>query len=227
MTIFHGDHLPRTRPDERAKKRGISGLRPLIPLFFAVLLLAMLLAPGRALADDPQQQPTGVIPTVTGTPSGPIVTVNRDNPQINVRSGPNTSYPEVGVLIAGQQVVAVGRTPGGDWIQIVYPGVPEGVAWIYSGLVTVGPGNLPVVEPPPTPTPLTTPTVDPTLAAQFDFASTPTRLPTFTPPPPLVVPDFNEGGGLTRITGIPMGFVITSMAVIGVFGLVISFLRRG
>jgi hypothetical protein len=212
---------------EEIKPGGNRRLRLLFVLPIASVLIALILAPGRALAEDPGQQPTGSIPTVTGTPSGPIVTVNMDNPQINVRSGPNTSYPEVGVLVAGQQVVAVGRTPGGDWIQIVYPGVPEGVAWIYSGLVTIGPGNLPVVEPPPTPTPLTTPTVDPTLAAQFDIGATPTRLPTFTPPPPLVIPEFDSGPNLTEITGIPMGFVIVSMAVIGVFGLAISFLRRG
>jgi hypothetical protein len=69
--------------------------------------------------------------------------------------------------------------------------------------------------------------VDPTLAAQFNIESTPTRLPTFTPPPPLVIPIFDGGPNLVQITGIPMGFVITSLAVIGVFGLAISFLRRG
>lgn len=191
-----------------------------------LLLLLGLLAPRPAQAVEPQQQPTGEIPTVTGTPSGPIVTVNSDNEQINVRSGPNILYPEVGVLVAGQQVVATGRTPGGDWIQIVYPGVPEGVAWIYSGLVTVGPGNLPVVEPPPTPTPRTTPTVDPTLAAQFDIEATPTRMPTFTPPPPLSVPDFGDEDGTFSGSGIPMGFVILTLAVIGLFGFMISLLRR-
>ncbi|HUF38077.1 MAG TPA: SH3 domain-containing protein [Anaerolineales bacterium] len=207
--------------------------KPQLKLLHRAILLASaalflwILSPNLAHAGNLHQQPTGSIATVTGTPSGPIVTVNTDNPQINVRSGPNTFYPEVGVLIAGQQVVATGRTPGGDWIQIVYPGVPGGLAWIYSGLVTVGPGNLPVVEPPPTPTPLTTPTVDPTLAAQFDLGSTPTRLPTFTPPPPLVIPSFDDGASLRRVIGIPMGFVITTLGVIGVFGLTISFLRRG
>jgi uncharacterized protein YraI len=198
-------------------------------LLTLILLLGFtaLLLPDIAYAEDPAlQQPTGSIATVTSTPSGTTVTVNSDNAQINVRSGPNTLYPEVGILVAGQEAVAIGRTPGGDWIQIVYPGVPGGVAWIYSGLVTVGPGNLPVVEPPPTPTPATTPTVDPTLAAQFDIGATPTRLPTFTPPPPLSIPDYGDSGGLTELTGIPMGFVIASMAVIGVFGLAISFLRR-
>ena len=179
-------------------------------------------------AGDIAQQPTGSIATVTSTLSGPSVTVNADQDQINVRSGPSTNYPQVGVLVAGQQMVGLGRTPGGDWIQIVYPGVPGSVAWVYSGLVTVGSGDLPVVEPPPTPTPRTTPTVDPTLAAQFVIESTPTRLPTFTPPPALVLPTFEQqfsspiGGA-----NIPMGIVILSLGVIGVFGFFISLLRRG
>lgn len=191
------------------------------------VLLVLLLSPGLAAAEDPRQQPTGEIPTVTSTPSGPIVTVNSDNAQINVRSGPNVFYPEVGVLVAGQTAVAVGRTPEGLWIQIVYPGVPEGVAWIYAGLVTLGPGNLPVVEPPPTPTPRTTPTVDPTLAAQFNIESTPTRLPTFTPPPPLSIPEFSDTSGGVIPTRLPVGFLIASLFVIGLFGFVISLLRRG
>jgi uncharacterized protein YraI len=194
--------------------------------FIGGVILVLIMMPGNAFADNPQQQPTGEIPTVTSTATGPIATVNSDNAQINVRSGPNTFYPEVGILVAGQQVVAIGRTPGGDWIQINYPGVQEGRAWIYSGLVTLGPGSLPVVEPPPTPTPRTTPTVDPTLAAQFNIESTPTRLPTFTPPPPLSIPEFNENEGSLISTGIPMGFLITVLAVIGIFGFVISLLRR-
>ncbi len=62
----------------------------------------------------------------------------------------------VGVLIAGQQAEALGRTPGGDWIQIVYAGVPGNVAWVYAPLVQIinlGAGALPIVEPPATPTP--------------------------------------------------------------------------
>jgi len=71
------------------------------------------------------QQPTGSVPTVTGTPSGPIATVvNADG--ANVRAGPNSvDYEIIGPsLIDGQQVPALGRSPGGDWIQIYYLGVP-------------------------------------------------------------------------------------------------------
>jgi hypothetical protein len=173
------------------------------------------------------QIPTVSVPTVTGSPQGPVVSVRRDADQdsINVRSGPSAKYDIIGVLIVGQTVPANGRTPGGDWIQIFYPGVPGSSGWVYSPLVTVN-GSIPIVEPPPTPTPRTTPTIDPTLAAQFIVEIPPTRLPTFTPPPPLAIPTFQAQPPQTVPGGIPMGIVIIGMAVLGVFGILISFLRR-
>ena len=177
-----------------------------------------------ALADLPAQQPTVAIPTVTGSPSGPIAVVNPDQDQINVRSGPSVNYPIVGVLVAGQRVPALGRSPGGDWVMVDYPGVPEGVAWVYSFLITLQ-GSLPVVEPPPTPTPLVTPTIDPTLAAQFLVEIPATRLPTYTAPPPLVLPTLPAEAPTTTPGRIPMGLLIVGMLVLGLFGTLLSFLR--
>ena len=176
--------------------------------------------------DVKAQIPTVAVPTVTGSPVGPIVNVRRDADQdsINVRSGPSAKYDIIGVLIVGQTAPAKGRTPGGDWIQIFYPGVPGSLGWVYSPLVNVS-GSIPIVEPPPTPTPRTTPTVDPTLAAQFILELPPTRLPTFTAPPPLVIPTFASQPPQTVPGGIPMGIVVIGMAVLGVFGILISFLR--
>lgn len=179
----------------------------------------------RVQASQPAQIPTVAIPTVTGTLPGAMATVLMEQDQINVRSGPSSyDYPIVGVLIAGQQVPALGRTPGGDWVQIAYPGVPGGVAWVWSALVKID-GTLPLVEPPPTPTPRTTPTVDPTLASQFLVEVPPTRLPTYTPPPPLVYPTFPPEQSTTVTGRVPMGLVIIAMGVIGLFGMMISFLR--
>lgn len=172
------------------------------------------------------QQPTVDIPTVTGTTTGPIAIVYSDpEEQINVRSGPGVDYPKVGVLLNREQVPAIGTTPGGSWVQIVYPGVESGVAWVYAPLVRIQ-GNLPIVEPPPTPTPLVTPTIDPTLASQFIVDVPATRLPTFTPPPPLVIPTFPPEQLATGTGGVPIGAVITGLGVVGLFGLIISFLRR-
>jgi len=172
------------------------------------------------------QIPTVSIPTVTGSPIGAVVSVRRDADQdsINVRSGPSAKYDIIGLLIVGQTAPAKGRTPGGDWIQINYPGVPDSSGWVYSPLVEVS-GSIPIVEPPPTPTPKTTPTVDPTLAAQFILEIPPTRLPTYTAPPPLVIPTFAVEEIVTTSVGIPMGVVIIGMAVLGIFGILISFLR--
>lgn len=204
--------------------------RRFLKLFFPLAILVGVVLSIRAegvLADPLAQVPTGSIPTVTGTPIEAIIIVrsNAEQDQVNVRSGPGTiGYDIVGVLAVGEQVPAIGQSPGGDWVEIVYPGVPDGVAWVYTPLVEVR-GSLPIVEPPPTPTPRVTPTIDPTLAAQFLVEVPPTRLPTFTPPPPLHIPTFSTGSTGGAASRLPMGFVIIGMAVLGVFGLLISFLR--
>lgn len=179
-----------------------------------------------AQAELNAQIPTGSVPTVTGTPTGAMALV-LDNEQgyANVRYGPSTiGYDVVGVLIPGQQVPALGRSTGGDWVQIAYPGVPGGIAWVFADLVRVE-GRLPVVEPPPTPTPRVTPTIDPTLAAQFLVEVAPTRPPTYTPPPPINIPTFSQEVPNTGTGRVPMGLLIIGMAVVGLFGTLISVLR--
>jgi hypothetical protein len=177
-------------------------------------------SPAQAMGVQPQA--TQAVATVTGTPSGPMaVVVPGPETQINLRSGPNTIYDKVGVLLVGQQVPAKGRSPGGTWVEVEYPGVPGGLAWIFSTYVKiVPPMELPIVEIPPTPTPEVTVTVDPTLAARFIVTTAPTRLPTYTPPPPLSIPTF-QAEGSASVGPIPMGFVILGLAVVGVlFGLI-------
>ncbi len=196
-------------------------------LFSISLILLLLVRPSSGLAGWLAQIPTGSIPTVTGTPIGALAII-LDNEQgfVNVRAGPSTvGYEIVGVLVTGQQVPALGRSPGGDWIQVSYPGVPGGVAWIWSDLVEVR-GSLRVIEPPPTPTPAMTATIDPTLAAQFLVEAQPTRLPTFTEPPPLSQPTLPADAPIATSGRVPTGLVIIGLAVIGLFGTLISFLSR-
>lgn len=173
------------------------------------------------------QQPTGAVPTVTGTPSGARVTVNLDQDFVNIRSGPSSYfYPRVGVLLSGQSAPAIGRSPGGDWIMIAYAGAPGNVGWIYAPNVSLlAQDFLPVVEAPPTPTPLSTPTIDPTLAAAFIAPETPTRLPTFTPPAPLAIPAFVDET-ISNTNRLPMGLVIFVLGFIGLLGGLISVSRR-
>ena len=172
------------------------------------------------------QQPTGTIPTVTGTPTGPIVRVTYEE-QINVRSGPSSrAYPIVGFMIPGQTAPALGRSPGGDWIEIYFPGVPGDVGWVYAPLVSLTPGFLAIIEPPPTPTPKTTATLDPTLVAAYTTPIIPTRLPTFTIAPPLEIPTFVDNSGPASSGGVPAGLIIAALAFIGGFGVLVLYLRR-
>lgn len=173
------------------------------------------------------QIPTGTVPTVTGTPTGPIVTVKSGigEPSVNVRSGPNVLYDAVGVLLVGQDAVAKGRSPGGDWILINYPGAPNGVGWVFGANINITPGTLPIVEPPPTSTPAVTQTIDPTLAAQFIETAAPTRLPTFTPAAPLNIPTYAPAA--SNSSGpFPMGLVIVILLTIGVLLGIFSFVQR-
>jgi hypothetical protein len=173
------------------------------------------------------QQPTGSIPTVTGTPEGPIVTVYQNNQVIHVYAGPSTfDYPSIGILLANETAPAIGRAKDRlDWIQIIYEGVPGSTGWIYGPYVKLSAGvTLPLVEIPSTPTPFSTPTIDPTLAAAFIGQQTPTRLPTFTPPPPLEQPQFTDAPDAAA-TNVPTGLLILGLGLFGFFGAVISYLR--
>ncbi|MCZ2126500.1 MAG: hypothetical protein LC099_01855 [Anaerolineales bacterium] len=172
------------------------------------------------------QQPTGSIATVTGTPSGLIVRVNLDQnfEVINVYAGPSSYiYPSVGVILMGQEIPAFGISEDGQWLQIYYPGVPSSTAWVYGPYVSViQDGPLPTILNPHTPTPASTPTIEPTLAAALIAPMTATRLPTYTPPPALIVPTFLPPAS-TR--GAPAGLFILLLGFVGGVGTLISFLR--
>jgi hypothetical protein len=193
----------------------------------------VLSAQTRAVSAQPDNQQstsiptaTPIIPTVTGTPRGTYVKVNGENDQINVRECPNaTTCSKVGVLLAGQEVPAKGKTKAGEWIEIEYPGVPGGLAWVHSSLVSLYGGNLEIVEPPATPTPLVTSTINPTLAAQFIVTIQPSRLPTYTQPAPLAIPTFQPVDDQRSIGNVPMGMLILGLAALGLFGSLLSMLQ--
>jgi hypothetical protein len=170
------------------------------------------------------QQPTGNIPTVTSTPNGPDITVYSDQTFINVYSGPSSyDYEKIGIMAAGTSAPALGYNQDSTWIEIVYLGVPNGLGWVYANFVKITPGSLPKLSAPPTAVPLTTPTLNPTFVAAYGLQVVPTRLPTYTPPVPLKLPTFapNAGGA----SKVPYGLVILVLAMIGILGAVISFVR--
>jgi uncharacterized protein YraI len=159
------------------------------------------------------------------TPSGIYITVTYSDP-INVRGGPSTVYyPIVGRLFPGDILQALGVSPGREWVQVAYPEAPGGVGWVYAIYVSVTGGELLVVEVPSTPTPLVTATIDATLAAAFNFQPTPSRLPTFTPPPPLTIPQFTETSAPRRALVAP-GIFVVSLVFLGAIGLIVSVVLR-
>ncbi len=172
------------------------------------------------------QQPTGSIPTVTGTPAGPTVKVDPSVSQVRVYAGPSSfDYPAVGVLVAGETVPALARAQGReDWIKIYYPGVPGSTAWVFGLYVSLSPGAVLLLEEiPATPTLASTPTINPTLEAAFIGQQTPTRLPTFTPPVVIEPPTFSD---VTESQPpIPAGLAIVLLGLVGFMGAVISYLR--
>lgn len=172
------------------------------------------------------QQPTGSVPTVTGTRPGPYITVYAYIPQVRVYSGPSSySYPPVGILLAGQQVPALGKSANGEWVLVRYVGIPSKQAWVYSPFVSLSSSNIPIVEAPPLPTARTTPTIDPTLAAAFPILGTSTRLPTFTPPSTLSIPNFSEDDSAETAVKFPLGLAIFGLVLLGFFGAMIALTR--
>lgn len=182
-----------------------------------ILFAVFMMKPTTVFAEQVDYQE--LLPTVTGTPIGSQITVlpSEDEDQINVRSGPDISYEKIGVLLQNQPAVALGRTSDGGWILIEYAGVEGGQAWVYAPLVSISGGEIPVVEPPSTPTPVVTPTIDPTMAARFVITAMPTRLATYTEVAPLSIPTFENQTSFTQQAGIPIGLFILIFGAIGLF----------
>lgn len=196
--------------------------QPLQPILIFITLASFFFASNLTfvLAQQPTQTPA---PT-----AGLFITVITDEPQINVRLGPSsTIYPIVGILLRGATAPALGRSQGGDWIQIEFPSAPDGVGWVYSPLVQVSPpGNLKIVPPPPTPPGPPTSTIDPTLAAQFVVEPTSTRLPTFTPHPSLTPKPTFASYSSSSTTSIPLATVILAFTLLGFIGFLLSLIKR-
>lgn len=178
-----------------------------------------------SLAPVKAQQNADTTPSYNGTSTGSIITVTYTD-GANVREGPSSyDYPEVGPkLLTGDTALALGRSPGGDWIEIAYPNAPGGIAWVYAALVSLPSGSLPVIQPPPTLTPLVTSTMDLTMVAAFPTQVIPTNPPTFTAPPPLQIPTFIQNSEARP--GLPVGWIVLGLAIIGALGVIITFLHR-
>ena len=101
----------------------------------------------------PTSTPTRVRPTATPTPAKAFITITRN---MNVRSGPNTTYGIVGYATVGQEFDITGKNADGSWWRIEFKGEN---AWIYAPYVT--PANTDRVRAVPTPTVAPRPTSTP------------------------------------------------------------------
>jgi hypothetical protein len=74
-----------------------------------------------------------ILPTATSTVplTGPIARATVGG--LNVRQGPDTVFPTVGILAQGEAVQIVGRNADGSWWAVSYAG---GTAWVFAALTT-------------------------------------------------------------------------------------------
>jgi uncharacterized protein YraI len=111
-----------------------------------------------------------IIPVIGGEDpvSGNVAVVEQ---QLNVRSGPGTSFNSLGTLNPKDMVSLTGKDANSTWLQIEFASGPEGKGWVNAGFVQAqGVENLPIVTEggdvlgtgtptgiPPTPTPTVVP----------------------------------------------------------------------
>jgi hypothetical protein len=109
-------------------------------------------------------------PTATALPNcSPQGKVNKD---INLRSGPSTSFPVLTSLVAGTSVLLVGVSADRTWLVIQVKN-SDTRYWVTAGAITPASDLicLPVVVSPPTPTPTDVPPTD-TPAPSFSCSAT-------------------------------------------------------
>ena len=116
-----------------------------------------------------QAKNTGDVPVVAApaAPAGTVLPPPASNmptatatTAVNLRSGPSTDYPVLGVAQAGQTTEITGVSQDGGWWQIRVPTSisPDGLAWVSGAyVVAYNTAGVPVVAAPPPPPPVVTP----------------------------------------------------------------------
>lgn len=116
-------------------------------------------------------------PPEPATPTGRVVGTQG----LNVRTGPGTNFPVIGVASLGDEGEIVGRSADGRWWAVAVPSAPNGIGWVSADFVAAtNAEDVPVIAAPPPPPP--TPTrVPPTPAPQLPTATPAPAQPTPTP----------------------------------------------
>ncbi len=124
---------------------------------------------------DTQQPPPELVPTVavpTPAPQAPTGRVTAPA-GVNVRTGPSTSYPVIGVAPFGATGEIIGRSADGQWWVARVPSAPTGQGWVSAAyVIATGADNVPVIPAPPLP-PTATPAPNPTATPVPQATSTP------------------------------------------------------
>lgn len=94
---------------------------------YVLLPTATLTPTPQPASPSPTPEPTAIPPSPTPTP---YIVAGADG--VNVRTGPDTSYEQIGYIDPDGQAEYVGTE--GDWVQIRYEGE---IAWVYGPLVTI------------------------------------------------------------------------------------------
>jgi uncharacterized protein YgiM (DUF1202 family) len=143
------------------------------------------------------------VTTATGT-EVPVIGVDKSNPnngnvavvqqQINVRSGPGTSFNSLGTLNAQDVVNLIGKDANGAWLQIEFPqgSGPDSKGWVNAAFVQAkGVENIPIF----------------TEAGEAIGTGTPTGIP-FTPTPTVIpawVDNDSQNNPIASVTFEPLG----------------------
>ncbi len=108
------------------------------------LVAALRGSPPVAPASTPTGDPTAT-PEPAATPNGPYIKAEQG---ANVRSGPDTTFDQVGQLAAGSTTLVIGKTVAEDWWQINFPRGSENTAWVTARVVEFfgDAAAVPVVE---------------------------------------------------------------------------------
>ncbi len=95
--------------------------------------------------------------TTTSQPDVPTIGVSKPEvaggnmaivqQQLNIRSGPETSFNSLGTLNPQDVVSLTGKDPDGVWLQIDFPAGPNGKGWVNASFVKAqGVENLPIIS---------------------------------------------------------------------------------
>ncbi|MBP6469220.1 MAG: META domain-containing protein [Chloroflexi bacterium] len=119
------------------------------------------------LNSSPTPNATAVLPTPE--PQTPTAVVNAAN-GVNVRTGPGSVYPVIGVARFGTEGRVTGRSVDGLWWVVFVTNAPNAQGWVSAQFVDVtNVGGVPIIPAPPTPTPnsTATPTATPVPSIAF------------------------------------------------------------